>query len=119
MTFTGWLETDKKLAALQRASLLALPSYQENFGICVMEALALGVPVLISPHVNLAPEIDRAGAGWIAPVSRKDLSAVLKQALLSEDERSQRGRAAKVLATNYSWSIAGDRLVTLYRTLFA
>ena len=53
--FVGWLEGDRKYAALRGASLLALPSYQENFGICLIEALAYGVPVLVSPHVNLAP----------------------------------------------------------------
>ena len=39
---------------LSGASLLALPSHQENFGLCVMEALAHSVPVLVSPNVNLA-----------------------------------------------------------------
>jgi glycosyltransferase involved in cell wall biosynthesis len=39
---------------LSGASLLALPSHQENFGLCVMEALSHSVPVLVSPNVNLA-----------------------------------------------------------------
>ena len=69
--FPGWLNGEKKDAALRQASLLALPSYHENFGLCVMEALACGVPVLISPHVNLAPDIEAAGAGWIAPVEEE------------------------------------------------
>ena len=62
--FVGWLEGDRKYAALKDASLLAMPSYQENFGISLIEAMACGVPVLVSPHVNLAPEIEKAGAGW-------------------------------------------------------
>ena len=47
--FPGWLDGQEKEAALSNASLLALPSYHENFGLCVMEALAHGVPVLVSP----------------------------------------------------------------------
>src|SRR4029079_17546448 len=45
VVFTGWLDEDKKHEVLAGASLLALPSYQENFGLCVMEALAHSVPV--------------------------------------------------------------------------
>ena len=59
ITFTGWLEGDKKNAMLGGASLLVLPSHQENFGLCVMEALSHSVPVLVSPNVNLAAEIER------------------------------------------------------------
>ena len=44
--FAGWLEGDQKYAALKGASLLAMPSYQENFGISLIEAMACGVPVL-------------------------------------------------------------------------
>ena len=54
IVFTGWLEDDKKHAMLGGASLLALPSHQENFGLCVMEAMSHSVPVLVSPNVNLA-----------------------------------------------------------------
>ena len=69
--FPGWLEGEHKETALRNASLLALPSHQENFGLCVMESLACGVPVLISPHVNLAPEVTAAGAGWVVPVNKR------------------------------------------------
>ena len=79
--FTGWMEGEKKGALLGGASLLVLPSYQENFGLCVMEAMCHSVPVLVSPHVNLAEEIDTAGAGWVAPVEKDALAATLAHAL--------------------------------------
>jgi glycosyltransferase involved in cell wall biosynthesis len=62
--FTGWLEGERKDVVLGHASLVALPSHQENFGLCVMEALSHSVPVLVSPAVNLATEIASANAGW-------------------------------------------------------
>jgi glycosyltransferase involved in cell wall biosynthesis len=49
------------------ARLFALPSHQENFGLAVAEAMAAGVPVLVSPAVNLANDILAHGAGWVAP----------------------------------------------------
>src|SRR5207237_6269254 len=49
--FTGWLEGLRKAAAFKGAALVLLPSYQENFGLSVVEAMANGIPVLVSNHV--------------------------------------------------------------------
>ncbi len=87
--FTGWLDNDKKHAMLDGASLLALPSHQENFGLCVMEALSHSVPVLVSPDVNLATEIVSANAGWVAAVEKDALTAKLAEALSDEDELTE------------------------------
>lgn len=112
--FTGWLEGEKKAALLGGASLLVLPSHQENFGLCVMEAMCNSVPVLVSPYVNLAEEIDSAGAGWIAPVEKHALAAKLAQALNDDLELEQRGRAAKQLSGKYSWEATARGLTRLY-----
>lgn len=61
--FTGMLTGNMKWAALRAAEVFALPSHQENFGIAVVEALAMGVPVLISDKVNIWREIVTDGAG--------------------------------------------------------
>ncbi|HLN04592.1 MAG TPA: glycosyltransferase [Bryobacteraceae bacterium] len=66
VTFTGPLYGELKWGALQCAEVLALPSHTENFGITVVEALACGVPVLISNGVNIWREIDADGAGLVA-----------------------------------------------------
>jgi len=64
--FTGPLYGEVKWGALRSAEVLALPSHTENFGITVVEALACGVPVLISNEVNIWREIDADGAGLVA-----------------------------------------------------
>ena len=117
--FTGWLEGEKKDAVLSNASLLVLPSHQENFGLCVMEALSHSVPVLVSPHVNLGEEIVLANAGWIATVDKEALSTRLAEALGDEDELARRGRAGKELSKKYSWENAAKRLAELYRQISA
>ena len=114
IVFTGWLDGERKEQMLQNSSLLALPSYQENFGLCVMEALARSVPVLLSPHVNLADEIEAANAGWIAPVEREALSTTLATALSDPDEIAKRGRAGKSLSLHYSWERVATELANLY-----
>jgi glycosyltransferase involved in cell wall biosynthesis len=115
--FTGWLDGEKKDAVLSCASLLALPSRQENFGLCVIEALSHSVPVLLSPHVNLAEEIVLANAGWIATVDRDTLAARLAEALEDEEELAKRGRAGKQLSQKFSWESAAQGLADLYRDI--
>jgi glycosyltransferase involved in cell wall biosynthesis len=114
---TGWLEGDLKMSMLRRASLLVLPSHHENFGVCVVEALASGVPVLVSRAVNLAAEIRAANAGWIASVEIESLVEALREALNSEDERLRRGRNAKKLARKFDWSVIAADLSIIYRRL--
>jgi len=114
IVFAGWLDGERKEKMLRNASLLALPSYQENFGLCVMEALARSVPVLLSPHVNLANEIEAASAGWIAPVESQALTETLASALSNPDELARRGRAGKLLSQRYSWERVASDLTELY-----
>lgn len=116
--FTGWLTGDEKIAALQGAALLALPSYQENFGLCVAEAMACGVPVLVSPHVNLADEIRTTGAGWIVNLRRADLRQTLEEALAGEGQRAACGAAGRELIhARFRWAGVATRLSQLYHSI--
>ena len=65
VVFTGMLQGAMKQGALASADAFVLPSHQENFGISVVEALAAGVPVLISNRVNIWREIDADHAGYV------------------------------------------------------
>lgn len=114
VVFTGWLDGEKKREALRNASLLALPSHHESFGLCVIEALACGVPVLISPEVSLAAEIKTSHAGWISAVDRDSLEAALNEALLSDGERVNRGKNGRQFARQYSWPTVTQKLEALY-----
>ena len=118
ITFIGWIDGEKKNAVLSGASLLVLPSHQENFGLCVMEALAHSVPVLVSPNVNLASEIGATNAGWIAPVDKSELAKKLAEALSDRDELKNRGRAGLQLAQKYSWENSARELADLYRSVY-
>jgi glycosyltransferase involved in cell wall biosynthesis len=118
--FTGWLHGEEKLNALRGAGLFAAPSYQENFGIAAVEAMACGVPVLISPHVNLADDVDAAGAGWVAAVEQSALIEALTMALRNPAERARRGAAAGDLARReFTWTMVGHQLGTLYSDIVA
>lgn len=116
--FAGWLEGAVKASALQDASLFALPSRQENFGIAAAEALACGVPVLVSEHVNLAPEIERVKAGWVTSLELEDVARTLAEAMSDEDERRRRGAAGKeFVEQNLSWARSAAELKKLYASI--
>jgi glycosyltransferase involved in cell wall biosynthesis len=117
VVFPGWLDGVQKESALKNASLLALPSHHENFGLCVMESLACGVPVLISPQVNLAPEIQAAQAGWIADIDKDSLVATLREALTCDEERRRRGEAGRRLAMSFAWPIVAAKLADVYAAI--
>ena len=65
ITWAGMLRDERKWAALAASEVFVLPSHQENFGIVVAEALACGVPVLISNQVNIWREIQSENAGFV------------------------------------------------------
>jgi len=67
VVFTGMLEGVMKQGAFAAADAFVLASHQENFGIAVVEALAAGVPVLISNRVNIWREVEADRAGFIEP----------------------------------------------------
>jgi glycosyltransferase involved in cell wall biosynthesis len=117
IVFPGWIENERKHVVLQNAALLALPSYHENFGLCVMEAMSYGVPVLVSPQVNLADEIQAAGAGWIAPVNLAAIKSTLAEALSNEEERRRRGLAGETLSRNFTWASVAASLDDIYLSI--
>jgi len=114
--FVGWVDGEQKRQLLQAASVFALPSSQENFGISTAEAMAAGVPVVVSTDVNLANDIATAGAGWVANLGT--FAETLREALASEVEREKRGRAAHALAlSRYRWSGTARILREVYERI--
>lgn len=65
ISWPGMLEGGVKWGAFYASEVFALPSHQENFGIAVVEALACGLPVLISDKVNIWREVESEGAGLV------------------------------------------------------
>ena len=59
------------------AAVFALPSYQENFAITVVEAMSVGTPVLLSQRVNIWPEVETAKAGVISALDTAEIAVNL------------------------------------------
>jgi glycosyltransferase involved in cell wall biosynthesis len=87
IAWPGMLQGDAKWGAFYASEVFALPSHQENFGIAVVEALACGVPVLISDKVNIWREIAADGAGFVHADTMEGTSRALAEWLAAPPER--------------------------------
>jgi len=117
-TCTGFVAGEAKTALLAAADLFVLPSYYDNFGIAVAEAMAAGTPVVISEGVYIWADIEMAEAGWRCDLSIDGIAATLATALQNPAERQRRGQQARHLATTaYSWDHVAQRTLATYRTI--
>ena len=95
--WAGMLRGDAKWGAFRASEAFVLPSHQENFGISVAEALACGVPVLISNKVNIWREIEAGHAGLVEDDTAAGTTRLLKNWLCMP--ASQRERMASLAQT--------------------
>lgn len=114
----GFVTGELKAALLQEADLFVLPSYYENFGIAVAEAMVAGTPVVISNQVYIWEEVKAAEAGWVSACEVDALTACLREAFQDAGERQRRGANAKEYALrNYSWDAIAFHTLQVYRSI--
>lgn len=101
---------EDKEALLAAASLFALPSEHENFGIAALEALAAGTPVLLSPHVDLAGQAIPPAAGFQEPLELNIWVERLAALLANPEELARGGMQGRDWALkHFAWErIAAD-----------
>lgn len=117
-TFTGMLVGEDKLAALNDADLFVLPSFSENFGIAVIEAMACALPVLISDKVNIHNEISAAGAGHVEPPEPARFAGRMLAMLDDRDALKVQGeRGIETVTTLFNWPSIGARLENAYQAV--
>jgi glycosyltransferase involved in cell wall biosynthesis len=109
-----------KARALADADLFVLPSYQENFGIAAAEAMAAGLPVVVSDRVGIAEQVAEAGAGTVVPCDAAAVADAIRRAALDPEARLRAGeRAARLARGRFAWEHTSRRLLELYRELGA
>jgi glycosyltransferase involved in cell wall biosynthesis len=116
--FDGALYGDAKMRAYREADLYVLPSYSENFGMTVAEALAQEVPAVVTQGAPWA-RLEEVGAGWWVELGEQPLTAALKQAMAHSrdnlDERGRRGR--EWMEREFNWSRIAGEMDATYRWL--
>jgi glycosyltransferase involved in cell wall biosynthesis len=117
VVWTGMLSGDLKWGALHSAEVFALPSHQENFGIAVAEALACGVPALISREVNIWREVVDSGAGLAESDTAEGATQLLRTwlSLPVEQQQAMRQAARQCFADRYEIHRATEILLLALR----
>jgi colanic acid/amylovoran biosynthesis glycosyltransferase len=98
ITITGWVSSERVRAEILAARALVLPSFSENMPVVIMEALALGRPV-ISTYIAGIPELVQSGkTGWLVPSSDEAaLAQAMHEALVATvDQLTGMGAAGRV-----------------------
>jgi glycosyltransferase involved in cell wall biosynthesis len=119
-TITGFVTGEFKSALLQAADLFVLPSYYENFGIAVAEAMVAGCPVLISDQVHICQEVSDSESGWVSTMDVPTLTGLLRTALENPLERKHRGlRAQEYALQHYSWDAIARQTIEAYEQILS
>ena len=118
--FTGFVQGQDKIDLLRDADVFVLPSYDENFGLAVIEAMAVGVPVVISNNVGIHHEVTEYGAGLVTSCESGEIAHALGTLLEDEPLRRMMGQNAKTLVQKqFAWGKVATQLVELYETILS
>ena len=117
IVLTGYLGPEERLAALAAADVFALPATGEGLSMAALEALAAGLPVILSPGCNL-PEVEPAGAGLEVEPALEPLTAALRLLLNDHELRLRMGAAARTLVeSRFTWARVAEQMEAVYATL--
>ena len=112
--WTGFLHGEEKRSALADADIFVLPSYSENFGVAVVEALAAGLPVIVSDQVGIHREVARAQAGLVIECSVEQLESALVKAITDKQFRAEMSANAVELSRQFVPEIVTQQLIETY-----
>jgi glycosyltransferase involved in cell wall biosynthesis len=113
--WAGFLSGGEKIAALADADLFVLPSYSENFGVAAVEAMAAGLPVVISDRVGIYREVATARAGLVVPCEEEAVADAILRLTGDSTLRGELGARGRELARRrFSIEAMTDNLVGMY-----
>jgi glycosyltransferase involved in cell wall biosynthesis len=118
VAFTGPVQGADKAALLAGARMLVLPSYSENFGNVVLEAMAAGCPVVVTPEVGVAGMVEDTGSGLVA--SGEPIALAEAMAALADDAARRAAMGARGAATvreRFTWPAVAAQMEALYESV--
>lgn len=112
----GSLPAAQTLERMSRASIYVLPSENEPYGMTVVEAMSVGLPVVVMEDCGLATSVEDHKAGLVADYSEKGLEESIAALLEDSDLRAKMGRQGKSFVENFcSMKEIADQLQGVYR----
>lgn len=118
--FLGPLHGEAKWTALRRADVFALASHSENFGMAVLEAMACGVPVVVTPEVGLAKVVTDLGAGLVASGAPEEFGGAILRLVLDPELRRKMGAAGCLGARErFAWAAIASKMEETYQDVLS
>jgi len=118
VTFTGFVSDQELRAFYHEASLLVLPSFDEGFGLPVVEAMACGLPVAVSNRGSL-PELAGDAGLTFDPEDRSAISSAIARLLNDGDLRRKLGLQGRVRAAGFSWQVSARQMMSVFESAVA
>jgi glycosyltransferase involved in cell wall biosynthesis len=113
--YLGPVEGERKAALYREADLFLLPTFSENFGVVVAEALAHGLPVITTRGAPWADLVAHR-CGWWIDMGVEPLVAVLREATaLTDEERAALGARGREYVRRFDWGRIAEQTLALYR----
>lgn len=114
-SFEGPLEAFQKAEAFASADVFILPTFSENFGIVVAEALAAGVPVITTTGAPWSGLVETGSGWWVEPTSDA-LAAALADACTRDAAvlRKMGGRGREWMLRDFTWGSVASRMIRAY-----
>lgn len=117
---TGMLDAKQRIAAMVDADLFILSSYNENYGVAVIEAMAAELPVLVSDQVQAYPEVLACDGGQVLPLDAETFAAAMAMWLGDAQRCTAAGRRGREHAMNHlGWNQIAERWVGHYERMVA
>ena len=118
--FVGPVEGSQKWRLFREADIFVLPSLSENFANTVLEAMAVGCPVIVTKGVGLSRTVSDAGAGIVSAGDPKSLALNIRTLLSNEELRKTMGAAGKRTASeHFAWPTIAKQMINAYQECLA
>jgi len=115
---SGFVEGEMKDLLMQGADIFALTSYSENFGVAVLEAMAVGLPVVVTPGVALASVVEQNQLGYVAGLDTVAIASTLEHCLDHPQTTKEMGdRARQLVREKYTWGRNASNLREVYTAI--
>ena len=110
----GYVDADSRRELYEGARLLVLPSFDEGFGLPVLEAMAMGVPV-VAANRGALPEVVGAAGPLVNPDDADELASAIERLLTDEAFAAACHAQGLVRAREYRWDATAERVYDVYR----
>lgn len=120
VNFTGYLPAEARLQALVDSDVFILTSISENFGMSVVEAISVGLPVLISDQVGVASFVEHSGCGYVVSLTRDSITNGLLHILdYDQNHNDNRDEILKIAEATYSPEMVAREMLDQFNRILS